>query len=87
MKKSHIGDLHTGLSLNFGATGLESGTSSAEVVKSVEVVSSVEVTVEVVIVASDDDDNDDGISIAEGKVKTFNNSQLKHKTWRFTLKE
>lgn len=77
MKKSHTGDLHTGLSLGFGATGLESGTSSTEVVEPVEVVSSaevmvsaevtiyVEVTVEAVRVASDDDD--DGASIAEDK--------------------
>jgi len=56
VKKSHTGDLHTGLSLGFRATGLESATSSAEVVK---VVSSVEVMVEVVIVASNDN-NDDG---------------------------
>jgi len=64
VKKSHTGNLHTGLSLGFGATGLESGTSSTEVVK---VVSSVEVMVEVVIVASDNDDHDNGTSIAEVK--------------------
>ena len=72
MKKSHAGDLHKGLSLGFGPTGLESGTSSAEVVKvvsSVEVMISVEVTVKVVIVASDY-----GASVAEGK------GELRHLT-------
>ena len=70
-KKSHTGDLHIDLSLGFGATGLESGTSSAEVVKPVDVVSSAEVTVssevtvEVVIVTFNNDDG--GTSIAEDK--------------------
>ena len=66
MKKSHYGDLHTGLSLGFGATGLESGTSSAEVVEPVDVVLSVEVTVKVVTISFDDDD-DGGASFAEDK--------------------
>ena len=71
-EKSHTGDLHTSLSLGFGAAGLESDTSSADVVRAVDVVSSAEVTVEVVIVAFDEDNDDDkddndGTSIAEGK--------------------
>ena len=79
VKKSHTGDLHTGLSLGFGASGLESGTSSAKVIEPVDVVSSsaevmvvsvevtlsAEVTVEVVIAAFDDGGN--GASIAEDK--------------------
>ena len=60
-EKSHTGNPYTGLSSDFGSTGLESGTSSVEVVK---VVSSVEVMVEVVMVASDDH-----ASVAEDKVK------------------
>jgi len=71
------------LSLGFGATGLESCTSSADVVEVVspeEVTVSVEVEVEVVIVASDNED-DNSISIVEITVKTFNDSQLKHTTW------
>jgi len=63
-----------GLSLGFGATGVESGTvvwvvtvkaeadSSAEVI---EVVSSVEVTVAVLLVPSNEDD-DNNPSIVEG---------------------
>ena len=71
-EKSYTGNLHTGWSLGFGATGAESDTSSVEVVKPVDVVSSTEVTVEVMIVAFDEDDNndkdgDDGASIVEGK--------------------
>ena len=65
-KKSHTGDLHTGFSLGFEATSLESGTvvtvaakivvvSSAEVI---EVDSSAEVMVEVEIIAFDDNDED-----------------------------
>jgi len=52
------------LNLGFGTTGLESVTSSAEVIY---IVSSVEVTVEMVIVASDDGNDDNGTSIAEDK--------------------
>ena len=79
MKKSHTGDLYTGLSLDFGGSGLESGTSSAEVTESVDDVSSsaevtvvsvevtlfTEVTVEVVIAAFDNGGS--GASIAEDK--------------------
>jgi len=55
------------LNLGFGATGLESGIVVAAAAKAVvvsstevvEVVSSVEVTVEVAVIASDDNDEGD----------------------------
>jgi len=57
-KQSHTGDLHKGLNLGFRATGLKSGTVMAVAAKAV-VVSSAEVTVEVVVIASNDNDEGD----------------------------
>jgi len=94
LKKSHTGDLHTGLSLGFEATGLESGADMVVTVKAVvdscteivEVFSSMEVMVEVLLVPSDDDGNNENPSIVGGdndEAITFTHITT---MWRLVLK-